>query len=352
MRHPRLNLGLLGFTAEQRQHLQNGIDACEAAASGNLPAEDADALATQPIWQLTDFREANALLLNTDNAQMDADKTVRFHVDPEYPGVVGVQPSELTVPYAVCGKLAKKIQNDSFGHIPTVVWHDERSVHQCQLHFEAALRPLRTLYSLAYELLERRAELDNKHTFHLMRNSTLDAIVDVPQRRVLVRDGLRPIDLDDVVWQSRPAAANTRPSGFSVWMMEEVMWVHALHCHHFSLPKRYYHMPLYLRRTPRVRASMVYPRHAALLEILAQEAITYDRLVELYMELHPDRLAQTERDIYALYACHAITTNANGVSSWDSLNSSNSSQPPQAANPSEEAERAGFHLQTAPAYLL
>lgn len=344
MRHPRLNLGLLGFTAQQRQHMQNYIATLEVAAYGNLSAEDADALAAQPVWQLTDFREANALLLNTDNAQIDADHLLRFHVDPEYPGVLGVQPSELAVPYAVCGKLAKKIQDSSMAHIPNVVWSDERSVHQCMLHFEATLRPLRTLYSLAYELLERRAELDNKHTFHLMRNSTLDAIVDVPQRRVLVRDGLRPIDLDDVVWQSRPAAANTRPSGFSVWMMEEVMWVHALHCHQFNLPKRYYHMPLYLRRTPRVRASMVYPRHAALLEILGQEAITYDRLMELY----PDRLAHIERDVYALYACHAITTNANGVSSWDSLQSS---QPPQSLPPSESANRPDFHLQTAPAYL-
>lgn len=344
MRHPRLNLGLLGFTAEQRQRLQNGIDICEGAISGSLPAEDADAQVTQPVWQLTDFREANALLLNTDNATLNSDKFLRFHANSEVPGVVGVQLSELTVPFAVCGKLAKKIQSNSVQHIPTVIWDDERSVHQCKLHFEATLRPLRTLYSIAYELLERRAELDNKHTFHLMRNSTLDAIVDVPQRRVLVRDGLRPVDLDDVVWQSRPAAANSRPLGFSVWMMEEVMWAHALHCHHFNLPKRYYQMPLRLRRTPRVRASMVYPRHAALLEILAQDAITYSALIEL----HPDGLAHLERDIYALYACHAITTNANGTSSWDNLQSAHA---PLSRLPGESVNRSDFNLQTAPAYL-
>lgn len=344
MRHPRLNLGLLGFTAEQRLFLQHYLATREAVASNGQPAKDADAWATQPLWQLTDFREANALLLNTQHAHVDADSLLRFPADVQRPDVVGVQLSELALPYAVCGTLGTKIQNSMVHQVPVVVLEDERSLAQALLHFEATLRPLRTLYALAYELLERRAELDNKHTFHLMRKSTLEAIVDVPQRRVLVRDGLRPIDLDDVVWQSRPAAANTRPPGFSVWMMEEVMWLQALHCHQFNLPKRYYQMPLYLRRTPRVRASMIYPRHAAMLEMLAQEAISYNGLMAL---LEPHQ-AHAERDVYALYACHSITTNANGVSSWDSLPSSPA---PQSLPPSEPAHRSDFNLQTAPAYL-
>jgi hypothetical protein len=340
MRHPRLNLGLLGFNAEQRACVQVYLAAHEAAAESGALDDEAQALTIYPVWQITDFREANGLLLNTHLARIDGENVLRFHVDPLHPDVVGVRPAELAVPYAVCGELAKKIQDATVVQVPIVEVDDQRSVVQALLHFEAMLRPLRTLYALSHELLERRDEMNNKHTYHLMRNGVLDVIVDVPQRRVMVRDGLRPVDLADAAWQSRPVSANSLPHGFSVWMMEEVAWIHALHCHTFNLPRRYRHMPLRLRRTPRVRASLIYPRHAELLEALGNEAHTFDALTELF----PDREAHIERDVYALYACRAITTNADGATD----------HPPSSQGPHSQqgvGSRIDFHLQTAPAYL-
>jgi hypothetical protein len=340
MRHPQLNLGLLGFTAEENFRAQVYLASNAVAALADAHDDDADDRASHPVWQITDFREANALLLNTQNAHIDHEKVLRFHVDPTHPDVVGVRPSELAVPFAVCGALAKRIQESVVQPVPIVALDDEPSVVKALQHLEAMLRPLRTIYALAHELLERRAELDNKHTFHLMRNNRLDAIVDVPQRRVMLRDSLRPIDLNDVVWLSRPQSANNLPHGFSVWMMEEVAWVHALHCRTFVLPSRYYSKPLHLRRMPRVRASMIYPRHAELLEALGQEAFAYKHLIKLF----PEREAHLPRDLFALYACRAITTSSDGATTTDN--------PP--SSPSEQAgpvSRVDFHLQTTPAYL-
>jgi hypothetical protein len=332
MRHPWLNLGLLGFTDEQREQVQTFLALNEAGAQGFASYEDEGPLLTHPIWRISDFREANALLINTQNAHIDSENGLRFQVDPLRPNVVGVRPSDLAIPYAVCGALAKKIQDSTINQIPTMVLDDQRSMVRVLQYFEAQLRPLRAVYALAHELMERRQELDKKHTYHLMREGTLDAIVDVPQSRVMLRDGLRPVDLDAAAWQSRPASANALPHGFALWMLEEVVWMHALHCHTFILPSRYYNKPLYLRRLPRVRASMVYPRHVALLEVMTVQAHTYDDLIQLF----PDQDALLQRDLYALYICRAITTDPNGfVASNNALTS-----------------RFNFHFQTAPTDLV
>lgn len=132
----------------------------------------------------------------------------------------------------------------------------------------------------------------------------LDAVVDVPLRRVALRDGLRPVDLDDADWQRRPSTAHSPQEGFSVWMIEEVEWVYAMHCKQFVLPSRYQRKPIYLRRLPRVRGGMLYPRHNLLLELLGRQPCTYGYLSSMWPE-GSDDLA---RDLYALYLCRAITT--------------------------------------------
>jgi hypothetical protein len=340
MQHPQLNLGLLGCSEQQRSQVRNHL-----AHNGMQAIEDAtqDQPASHPVWQITDFREANALLVNTEHAHIDNDQVLRFYSHPDHPSVVGVRPAELTLPYAVCGELSPAIENIIPSSSPRVALSDERSIVHALQYFEAALRPLRCLYALSHMLVERREELDNKHTFHLMRNAMLDVVIDVPQRRVMLRDGLRPVDLDDAAWEPRPPSANHLPQGFAVWMMEEVAWVHAMHCRQPDLPARYMRKLLYLRRTPRVRASMIYPRHAELIEVLGQEPCTYEQLATLL----PERRAQLQRDLYALYVCRAITTNADGAFQSDSGSGSHPASAP-GMHPGSELR---FHLATAPAPL-
>lgn len=344
MHHPQLNLGLLGFTPEQRAQVQSYVDQYTALSISGEPADGSEPVFKNPLWQITGFREANALLLHTAHAQVDSEQVVRFNVDEQNTDVLGVRLTELAVPYAMCGGVSPQIHALTTRSTPRVALGDERSVVLALQHFEAALRPLRTVYALAQELIQRRSELDNKHTYHLMRKGTLDVIVDVPQRRVLVRDGLRPFDLDEAAWQPRPMSANSLPMGFSVWMLEEVAWIHALHCHAFNLPGRYRRKPLHLRRMPRVRSSLIYPRHADLLEALGKEVCDFDNLVAHFPE-HADQL---KRDLYALYVCRAITTNPDGVTMSDSPASS---QPPQSTHGVKPSTQVDFHLQTRPAEL-
>jgi hypothetical protein len=344
MHHPQLNLGLLGFTAGQRVQVQSYIADNIAQATARGRAAGGEAVVKNPLWQITGFREANALLLHTAHAQVDSEKLLRFNPGAQSAEVLGVRPAELTIPYALCGDVSPQIEALTVRSAPRVALNDERSVVLALQHFEAALRPLRTVYALAQELIDRRAELDEKHTYHLMRKATLDVIVDVPQRRVLVRDGVRPFDLDEAAWQARPISANSLPQGFSVWMLEELAWIHAMHCLTFNLPGRYLRKPLHLRRMPRVRASLIYPRHADLLETLGKEACDYDRLVELFPE-HADQL---KRDLYAMYMCRSITTNADGVTMSDYPPSS---QPHQSNHGVKQSTQLDFHLQTRPVEL-
>lgn len=309
MQHPQLNLGLLGFTAEQVAWLRVHLTFNLAEAQGYVDDDSSDVETSHPVWQITPFREANALLLNTERVSVGQDDVLRFEQGLVANEVVGVRVSELLVPYAICGAPTLQVEALVSSRAPRVALDDERSVVQALQYFEAVLRPMRTAYALAQELINRREELDNKHTYHLVRNGVLDVIVDVPQRRVLVRDAVRPFELDDAIWSPRPKSANSLPQGFSVWMMEEVAWIHALHSPSLSLPERYRQKLLYLRRLPRVRASMIYPRHAHLLEALGQEPLTYPQLLDLW----PQRVATLERDLYALFVCRAITTNADGA---------------------------------------
>jgi hypothetical protein len=306
MRHPRLNLGLIGFSTVQRARLQSSLEKITTQTIPTAHIEDTVNLFNRPAWHITDFREANALLLNTEQARWDAANILRFHSDPHHPNLVGVQLSELAVPYGVGGACSEALDPVLLSTVPRVVMDDEASLTRALQNFEALLRPLRAAYALAYHLIERRHELDGEHTFHLIRNGVLDAVVDLPLRRVAMREGLRPVDLDDANWQRRPATAHSPTQGFAVWMIEEVEWVYAMHCKQFVLPARYQQKPIYLRRLPRVRGGMLYPRHNLLLQLLGRQPCTYEHLSGVWK----DGTGELLRDLYALYLCRAITTSS------------------------------------------
>ena len=122
----------------------------------------------------------------------------------------------------------------------------------------------------------------------------------------MVRDGLRPFDLDASNWLTRPMSANSLPSQFSVFTLEELAWLLCMHRPHPTLASRYYTQPVYLRRMPRVRSSLLYPRHAVLLQWLSQQGCKLELLVDA-MGLHAEVIV---RDLHALYMCRAITTTA------------------------------------------
>jgi hypothetical protein len=303
MQHPRLHLGLLGFSAAQRAQVQNFLALRASQQAGKRPSKNSNA-STQVFWEVADYREANALLLCTTQASIDAQQIVRFPPEQDHLDVVGVSPSELKIPYALVGDVNKDIQAVVAANAPQVELGDAASLQIALEYFEASLRSVRTLFALAQHLLERRNDLDESHAFHIVRRGVLDAIVDVPQQRVLVRNGLRTLDLEEADWVSRPASANSAPAGFAIWSMEELAWLYALHNTEMDLPERYLKLPIYLRRPPQVRPALIYPRHVELLELLGHTPCVYQRLLDVFPQ-RPDLL---QRDLYVLFACRAITT--------------------------------------------
>jgi hypothetical protein len=342
MQHPRLNLGLLGFDAAQRAQVQSFL-ALRATPVDKRASKKSDAVGQIP-WQMTDYREANALLLCTAQATIDTQQIVRFPADQHNSEVVGVRPAELSTPYALVGESTHPINQAMSPNAPPVMLGDAPSMQRALEYFEASLHALQTLFAIAQHLLERRNELDARHCFHLVRGGQLDAIVDVPQQRVLVRDGLQSKGLEEAAWLSRPASANSAPHGFAIWSMEELAWLYAQHNQMVDLPDRYLKLPIFLRQAPQVRPSMINARQVELLELLAQEPCEYPRLATVFT----DR-ALLQRDLYVLFACRAITTSPQraGVP----VVNHHASQPPTtrpalAANSVQPAGDQPFQLET------
>jgi hypothetical protein len=304
MLHPLLNLGLIGFPTDHRQFVSAQLALNAADRPGYSKGAGASDELQHPIWQVTDFREADALLINGERISYSDKDDLRFHMAVDGTDIVGIRPAELTLPYAVSGDMTPEVAAIVSQRAPNTMLYDQGSIIQTLQYFEASLRPLRTLYALAAMVQERRHEIDAKHTYHLERNGSLDAIIDLPNARVMVREGLRPFHLDEANWLSRPMSANSLPAHFLVFTLEELAWLLGMHRPNPTLAERYTTEPVYLRRMPRVRSSLLYPRHTVLLQWLSQQGCKLDLLVDA-MGLSADVIV---RDLHALYLCRAITT--------------------------------------------
>ena len=304
MQHPLLNLGLIGFATDHRDFVatQLALNAVDHLTQPDAWAGN-DEL-QHPIWQVTDFREADALLINGDRISYSDTDDLRFHMAVDGTDILGIRPSELTLPYAISGDMTPDVAAIVTQRAPNTMLYDQRSITQTLQYFEASLRPLRTLYALAAMVQERRHEIDANRTYHLERSGVLDAIIDLPNARVMLREGLRPFDLDESSWLTRPMSANSLPPLFSVFTMEELAWLLGMHRPNPTIPESYHTKPVYLRRMPRVRSSLLYPRHAVLLQWLSQQGCKLELLVDA-MSLSSDTIV---RDLHALYMCRAVTT--------------------------------------------
>ncbi len=314
MEYPILNLGAIGFSATQRIALTTSLLA-QQSQSGNAKLG-----AGRCVWQMTDYREANALVLNLARSEEGPDKILRFYSDPTHPNPIGVMVSELTVPFAIAhkatGRPYDKLSRDM--HFLDVDSYD--SVLAALQYFETQLFALRNLFAFAQLILERRGDLDIAKTYHLLRHTGLVALIDVPQQWVWLRDGSEPGEIDNCIWQTQPATHNTPGEGFTPWTMEEAFWVFAQHSRPIKLPIRYLEHPIYFRRRLRVRAALVQPRQLEILEQLSLKPLSY----EDFQDIPTINLQRLKYDLYAFYMCRAITTDPRKVHS-ENLNSGHSS---------------------------
>ncbi len=305
MQHPQLYLGLMGFDAPSEATVRRWLAANAADAKKNA-ARDQD---QHPIWQAVDFQEADALLIRGVGVVQGFGPHVQFNpalrlAQPQTP--LGAELDGIKQPFAISDVGHLKSLGIEVNDAPVFDLNSAASMLHTLQHFETILRPLRSLFALAMELTARREELDSGHTFHLERNGGLDAIIDPPHRRVFLRPGTRPADIEADAWLRRPKSANFAPAHFVECGMDEVAWVFAMHSQEIDLPKRYLSKPIHVRRNPRVRTSLLYPRHAALLDQLWQSPTTLEQLQKAL----PANAHLHERDLFGLYLTRSISTSA------------------------------------------
>jgi hypothetical protein len=314
MEHPLLYLGLMGFDAASEASVRTWV----ASNASNTPPDD-HAGDAHPVWRVVDYREADALLIRGAGIVHCLGSHIKFAAHQpaaQAAAPLGADLNGITQPFALSDVAhLQGLGVDTNAHRMVDLASPTSMLHTLQ-HFESLLRPLRTLFTLAAELSERREEMDGEHTFHIDRQGTLDAIIDPPRRRVLLRPGTRPVDITSNAWLRRPKSANFAPAHFVECSMDELAWVFAMHTASLNLPARYLKKLLYLRHSPRIRHSLLRPRHAALLECLCAGAATFEQLRK---EL-PDSAHWIERDLLALYLVRSITTTA-PVEQFDSPSS-------------------------------
>ncbi len=303
MQHPRLYLGLMGFDASSEAAVRSWLENYGA----ELKKGDADEAEQQPVWQVVDFSEADALLIRGAGVAQGFASHLQFDralQNAKEKAPLGAELDGIRLPFALSDIVHLQSLGIDVKTYPMFDLGSAASMSGTLQHFETILRPLCALFALAKELTDRREELDGSHTFHLEQNGRLDAIIDAPQRRVLMRPGTRPVDINADAWLRRPKSANFAPAHFMECSMDEVAWVYAMHCHQSELPKRYLIKPIHVRRNPRVRTSLLYPRHAALLDRLWLQPSTLEQLQRVL----PSIAHLLERDLFGLYLTRSIST--------------------------------------------
>ena len=155
MRIPQLYLGLIGFDASaERVVRQFLIDHAKQtqAEKGTTPGR-------QVTWSIADFREADALLIYGATAIGGAGDSVRFQApqfDMSHHTPLGVQISDITQPFAISHPTHLKELGVDVKSYPVFDLRVPASLPMTLRQFEAVLRPLRNLYTLAVELTVRR----------------------------------------------------------------------------------------------------------------------------------------------------------------------------------------------------
>jgi hypothetical protein len=305
MQAPRLYLGLMGFDAASENAVRRWLTKY-VAESEKHAAQQGDSYCA---WEVVDFREADALLIRGAGVTRCTGSQVEFHPslrqsNPNAP--LAADLDGIARPFALSDAPRLQMLGLQGKPYPSFDFADASTISSTLQNFEVILRPLRALFALALEMVDRREELQSEHTYHLERNGRLDAIIDPSNRRVFLRFGARPADVHGSTWMRRPKSANFVPESFLECQMDELAWIFAMHFQSTDLPRRYQKKPIYLRRNPRLRDVLLYPRHVALVDRLWQKPQTLEQLCRAF----PESAHWMERDVYGLYLMRCISTTA------------------------------------------
>lgn len=303
MDHPKLNLGLVGFSATQRMALATMLLAHQ---NKNRHAKTT---ADHCTWQLVEVTQADALLINAARSQEGPHNILRVYFDSAHPEPLGITLSELSPPYVVAYLEALPAHLMPPDKVYSVDLTSYQSVLQALHYLETELQALRALFMFAQQMLAWRSELDVRQMYQLICPAGSLALVDFPENTVWLKDDTSPADLNSAIWKSHHKDDDIELGGYTAWTLQEASWIFAKHSHEVQLPERYIDHPIHYRRQLRVRAALLYPRQIELLEQLSRNPLRYVQL----LALPSIDTAQLKHDLYALFMCRAITTDPRKV---------------------------------------
>lgn len=246
-------MGLLGFSDER--HLRNLL-----GTRTRLP------------WVISPAADADALWVNGAHAQPLRNHMVRVPSVTESESATILNLKEMSRPVAFTYPLG----NDYFSPPNVFDPHSAESVAGIMRTFESELELLSVELALAREIAGRRYELRSP-AFHLSLRGKLVGVVNVSGELGL-SPHLTALEMGEVQWSGRPAAACAIPPEFRVTTMAHVMWQYVGRSGENLLPSRYCKGLIYFRRMPQVPQRMVRDSHLVLLSELSAMAQSLEQL--------------------------------------------------------------------------
>lgn len=288
LERPVLRLGLLGFSAHQREAVRQVL-------RGRASPEP---VRPGVVWELAELGEADAWWIHGPAAKGLGDGSVEV-TPPDAGRLIRFYPREIGRPVAwalpVAGAISADILFDA---------ESPGSVEGTLLRFEQALRPLAVQLCLASQLLQREAELGSR-LYHVHARGRLLAVVDL-RGDTAVRSTATLRELAGAFWSARPAAAAYFPDDFVRTSLSMLMWQYGTRTRESLLPHRYRLGPIYLRRAPRLPQRLLKDVHLLLLRQLAVRPRTFAELLQETGLAAP----VLSRELAALYLVGGITSNA------------------------------------------
>ncbi len=285
MEQPILRLGLLGFS---------DVDKAAVALALAQPNQG------WPVWELTDFEQADAWCIQGGSVQRLDGNYVRVNTLLAHQPSITLDPKETTRPVAFTAPLPAGLDA-----VELVNLKNPQLLRVSLQRFEAWLRPLRAQFALGADLVAREQEL-SPGVYHVLDvQSKLLAVVNLINWRVAMMPNARPVDFEGAAWVQRPAMAADVPPGFSTMTVVQLMWTYAVRTRQDVLPSRYYKLRVHLRRLPNLPQGWVRDEHLLVLRALSQAPAKFKEL-QTTTGMHDDRLA---RALAALYFSGSITTN-------------------------------------------
>lgn len=169
--------------------------------------------------------------------------------------------------------------------------------------FEAELQLLRVELALGREIAGRRYELRSP-IFHLSLMGKLVGVVTTNE--VGLSPDLTAVDMPEVRWSGRPAAACAIPPQFRLTTMAHVMWQYVGRSDENLLPSRYTKGLIYYRRMPQVSRRLIRDSHLLLISELSTMPQSLDQL-RASTGMGQKQASET---LAALYFAGSITTDA------------------------------------------